>query len=365
MRTRGDCRHFLGDRPCAYGGQCRGCKGYQPWGERWLIVKLAAKGDVLRTTPLARAVKQNRPDAMVAWLTDPDALPLLRHNPHVDRLLPYDAASLVQLGAERFDRLVCLDKEPRAAALAMSVEAGRRHGFGWDPRGFLIPMGRRAEYLFRLGLSDELKFRRNRKSYQQMAVEAAGLEFAGQGYHYTVTPEESEWASAFLAKKLGARAGRPWIGVNTGTGRAYPTKAWPAANQAKLIRELKRRKLGTPVILGGPEEKGMVGKLGRLCPGTPAIAPDLDIRRFAAVISQLDMVVSSDSLAMHLAIALKRRTIALFGPSCSREIDLYGLGEKLELGLECSPCYRAWCPEPRCMSGLGPETVLEAVVRNL
>jgi heptosyltransferase-2 len=363
MRPRIDCRHFLGHRPCGLGKECRGCRHYAPWRERCLIIKLAAKGDVLRTTPLAAALKRDKPDTMVTWLTDADALPLLRHNPHIDRLLPYDAASLVQLGAERFDRLICLDKEPRAAALASSLDSGRKQGFGWDPRGGLVPMDHRAAFLYRLGLSDEIKFRVNRKSYQQLVIEAAGLKHEGLGYHYTVTREEAEWAAGYLSKTIKAGARRPWIGVNTGTGRAYPAKAWPAANQAKLVRELKGRKLGTPVILGGPDEKGVVEKLRRLCPGTPAIAPDLDIRSFAAVISRLDMVVSSDSLAMHLAIALKRRTIALFGPTCSREIDLYGLGEKLELGLECSPCYRASCPDAGCMAGLTATMVLEAIER--
>jgi heptosyltransferase-2 len=365
MKFRGNCRHFLGDRPCAYGGQCGRCKSYQPWRERWLIIKMAAKGDVLRTTPLARAIKQTCSDARVTWLTDSDALPLLRHNPHIDRLLPYQLESLVQLGSERFDRLICLDKETRAVALAMSVEAKRKHGFGWDPRGFLIPLDVRAEYLFRMGLSNELKFKRNRKSYQQMVVEAAGLEYNGQGYHYTVTTEESKWASAFLRKMFRAGDGRPWIGINTGTGRAYPTKAWTTANLAGLARGLRKSKLGTPVILGGPAEKETVSRIRRLCPGIPAIPTNLDIRLFAAIISYLDVVVSSDSLAMHLGIALKKKVIALFGPTASQEVDLYGLGEKLKLDLECSPCYRAWCPEPRCMLELRPEAVLEAVKRNL
>jgi heptosyltransferase-2 len=365
MAIRNDCRYFLGHRPCKAGGSCRGCREYRPWKERCLIIKLAAKGDVLRTTPLAEALKNDNPDRMIAWLTDQDALPLLEHNPHVDRLLPYDAGSLVQLGGESFDRLICLDKEPRAAALASTLEAGRKSGFGWNRRGFLEPLSRDSMHLFMLGLSDELKFRKNRKSYQQLAIEAAGLRFTGQRYHYRVTREEDGRAAGYLSQFLPRGAKGPLIGVNIGAGRAYPTKAWPLENAAQLVKAVKKAGLGTALIMGGPAEKSRLGTIRRLCPGFPVLHHDLELRSYAAVISKLDIVVSSDSLAMHLGIALKRRTVALFGPTCEQEVELYGQGAKLSLGLECSPCYRFSCPDAKCMKGLSADMVLDAIERIL
>lgn len=365
MTWKTDCRHFEGFRPCRVGRQCRGCPGYSAWRKRCLIIKLAAKGDVLRTTPLALALKQNDPGLQITWLTDPDAVPLLENNQSIDRLLCYGPEALAQLSAESFDRIICLDKEPRAAGLASALEAERKTGFGWDPKGCLIPLDRGSRYLYDLGLSDQLKFRVNQKSYQQLVIEAAGLDCRGQPYQYQPTPQESEWAGRYLKKLLGRKTGLPLIGLNTGVGRAFPTKAWPEQHFIELAKAIHRHKMGLALVLGGPDEKALVSAIARAAPGALAVSCALDLRQFAAVISRLDLLISSDSLAMHLGIALERKVVALFGPTCPQEVDLYGRGEKLSAGADCAPCYRRECSDRKCLSGLGPELVINSLARNL
>ena len=53
-----DCRHFRGEKPCGVAERCEGCGSYEPVTRRILIIKLAARGDVLRTTPLLRAFRR-------------------------------------------------------------------------------------------------------------------------------------------------------------------------------------------------------------------------------------------------------------------------------------------------------------------
>lgn len=365
MRWKSDCRYFAGARPCKQSSECAGCNTYRPWKEICLIIKLAAKGDVLRTTPLSSALKQRHPNMKITWLTDQDAAPLLYNNPTIDELLCFNAASLTQLSAQSFDRLICLDKEPRAAALASILEADKKTGFGWDPKGYLVPLDKRSRYLYDLGLSDDLKFKVNRKSYQQLVIESVGLKYSNQKYEYILTPEESLWARGYLTKLMKNKNRLPLIGLNTGVGRAFPTKAWPADSYARLAASLKKEKIGQPVLLGGPDERVLVKKIAQQVPGTIVIPADLDIRQFAALISLMEVLVSADSLAMHLGIALKKKVIALFGPTCEQEIDLYGRGEKLTAGTECSPCYRPSCPDLKCMAGISPGDVRAAVKRNI
>lgn len=314
---------------------------------------------------MALALKQKYPGSKITWLTDADAAPLLYNNPSVDELLGYDFYFLTQLSVERFDRIICLDKEPRAAGLASILAGRRKYGFGWDPKGALVPLNKESRYLYDLGLSDRLKFQINQKSYQQLIIEAAGLEYTGQKYQYRETPEESQWAGAYLSNLFRRGTGLPLIGLNTGVGRAFPTKAWPVENYARLARSINQEKIGRAIILGGPGEKVLVKKISHLVPGIFASPCDLSLRRFAALISRLDIIVSADSLAMHLGIALERKVIALFGPTCSQEIDLYGRGEKLDLRLDCSPCYKTSCAGAKCLAGISQEDVLAAVKRNL
>ena len=96
-----------------------GCSHYSPMGAHILIIKLAAIGDVLRTTSLLPSLAQAYETRHVTWVTDESALPLLAGNPRIDRLLPFGFETVHRLLAEEFDLLICLDKEHRATALAM------------------------------------------------------------------------------------------------------------------------------------------------------------------------------------------------------------------------------------------------------
>lgn len=360
-----DCRHFLGYKPCPLNPECRSCREYRPWRGNILLIKTAAKGDVLRTTPLAAALKQKYPQSRLTWLTAPDAVPLLEGNPHIDRLLVYELGSTVEILSQRYDLAVCLDKEPHLAGLASQVLAKHKCGFGIDQLGQLIPLDKNSKYLYSLGISNHLKFQVNQKSYQQLVIEACGLKYRQQPYVLNLTGEEFSWAKGHLHKFSRLKGKKHLVGVNTGTGRAFPTKSWPKDHFVKLGRLLAGRKDIGLLLLGGPDETKLNQAVIKSCPGLINPGTSLELRQFAAVISALDLLVSADTLGMHLGIALGKRTVALFGPTCSQEIYLYQKGEKLSAGANCSPCYKTFCPDPVCMTGLTPESVRDAVLRTL
>ena len=91
-----DCRHVRWDRPCAphkkRGKGCASCDEYEPVRSRILIVKLAATGDVLRTTSFLPAIHEQWPGARVTWLTRKSAAGLFDGNPLVDEVLTADDA---------------------------------------------------------------------------------------------------------------------------------------------------------------------------------------------------------------------------------------------------------------------------------
>jgi len=100
----------------------------------------------------------------------------------------------------------------------------------------------------------------------------------------------------------------------------------------------------------------------------PLLDPGCDntVRHFAALLSYCDVVVSGDTLAMHLALALGRRTVVLFGPTSAPEIELYGQGEKVVPDMGCLSCYKNSCDfVPNCMDLISTEMVHAAVVRQL
>ena len=361
MRMRADCVHFRGDKPCAFKRSCRDCPQFTPFPTRILIIKCRAQGDVLRTTPLLPALKRKYPLSHVTWLVDSESIDLLRYNPYVHRLLGFDLESALALQSGRFDLLISLDKEPGPTALATQVRASEKRGFGINEFGNLVTFNSASEYAYRLGVEDELKFRRNEKTYQEIIHEAAEVPYARDEYVFGLPDEASEKARRFFkAHRISGR--RPSIGLNTGAGTKFETKQWPARHYLDLISLLTRKKKAHVFLLGGPRERELNRSLARRSRARVFdTGADNSLLEFAGWISCLDLVVSSDTLGMHLAIALKKPVVALFGPTCPQEIDLYGRGSRLFLGSDCSPCYKQSCPDAVCMSRITPGRVFSEI----
>lgn len=78
------------------------------------------------------------------------------------------------------------------------------------------------------------------------------------------------------------------------------------------------------------------------------------------------MVVTGDTLAMHIALATERRVVVLFGPTSAAEIELYDLGEKVVPDMECLVCYKQTCDYvSNCMDQISVDMVAQAVKRQL
>ncbi len=357
-----DCRHFIGDRPCRFKRVCEGCDQYSPMGKRILIVKLAAIGDVLRTTPLLSGLKRAYPQSHVTWVADREALPLLKNNPHIDRLLSFDFPSLLPLEMETFDLVIGLEKEPRGAALASKVQAGEKRGFGLGPEGSVYPLNRASEYAFFLGLSDDLKFHGNQKTYPELIFEAAELDYRKDEYLLFISPQDRAFAEAF-AKRVGLKKDDTVIGLNTGAGDVFANKAWTLEGYLHLIEGLKPDRKIRLLLLGGPKEKERNRKILRKAKGAVIDAGcENTLGQFSALVDLCDLVVTGDTTAMHLAIGLKKKVVPIFGPTCGQEIELYGRGEKIISSLSCAPCYRRSCSiVPNCMEAISTEEVMRRI----
>jgi len=315
-----DCVHFLGDKPCSFRRLCDGCPYFTPFPTKILIIKCRAQGDVLRTTPLLPALKRKYPQSHVTWLTDEESLDLLFGNPHLDRIRPYNLENVLALLAEKFDVLIALDKEPGLTSLATRVAVGRKFGFGMNEHGNLITFNKASDYAYRLGADDHLKFIRNKKTYQEVIHEMAEVSYAGDEYVFTLPEGAKAKAKRFFKRhRVASRA--PAIGLNTGAGTKFETKQWPEENFLKLITLLNRTLGARVFLLGGPREKEFNRRLERRSRAKIYnTGSDNSLLDFAGFISMMDVVVSSDTLAMHLAIALKKKVAPCSVPPARRRL---------------------------------------------
>lgn len=372
MKLNKDCRQVLWDRPCVphkrEGVHCDGCAHYDPVEERILIVKLDALGDVLRTTCILPALREKYPNAQVSWITMAGAIPLLENNPFVDRRIPYDPEAIALLGVEEFDIVLGLDASPKSAALASLAIAGEKKGYGIDRDGRVFPFTPEAEQWFLMGLFDDLK-KENRRTYQEIMMEICGLAGAPREIVIRLTDGEREFAGIFAGKAgLSSAAAREKegvrvVGVNTASGSRWPTKQWPIEHCAAFIRALSSDENIRVLLFGGEDEIDR----NRVIMG--AVNEDVidtgcsnSLREFAALVDLCDLVVSTDTLGLHVALGLGKKVVGLFGPTPAAEINVYGRGVKLATELDCGCCYLKDCGKsPACMETISPERVAGAV----
>jgi ADP-heptose:LPS heptosyltransferase len=365
MIMRNDCRYFLGHKPCRFRRECDGCDHYSSFGKRILIIKLAAIGDVLRTTPLLRGLRAKYPACHITWLTEPNAVPLLHGIREIDRLLPYSCEIVGQLETEAFDEVYCFDKEPKATAPVMKIRSERKIGFGMSPFGNVIPLNKESEYTYRLGIDDALKFRINTRTYPELIFECAGIPYTEhQEYILPDISVEIEEAKAGLLAR-GVRPDGLKIGLNTGAGDVFATKKWTEEGYAQLANRLVRELGASVLLLGGP---GEVERNRRIAAAAqyPLVhtGNDNPLRKFSGIVGNCDLVITGDTLAMHIAIGLRIPVLVMLGPTCHQEIELYERGAKLVSDFECSPCYLSVCPkEITCMHAFSTDVVFETAAR--
>lgn len=345
-----------------------------------LILKLAALGDVLRTTSVTRRLKACRPNARITWVTARAAVPLLEGNPDLERVHAMEDHPKLE---RSFDLVLSLEEDSSCARLAR--ESCRGELIGVYEQGRLRYTGSSALYYDLSSLNrdpdgllktaDRLKSE-NRLSYARLWLRILGLPEPEDPEELrpvlVLTAEERKAAARGLCLTGAAalRAGRgaklsKAIGLNPGAGRRWPSKQLSPEPAARLADALGA--LGRPVVLlGGAEEKERNAEIARL-----AERPLVDagtgrsLREFAGLVSRLDAVVTTDSLAFHVATALGRPTVVLVGPTSAAELDVFGSGNVLK-SPDCSCFYRAECVRPpSCLDRLDPELVVRAVSRCL
>jgi len=168
---------------------------------------------------------------------------------------------------------------------------------------------------------------------------------------------------------LGLDLNKAIVGMHTGGGGRWRLKQWHEESFVALLKQLAHV-LGPStqlVLFGGPLERERNHRIRKTVRASLFDAGcDNEVRHFAALISCCAVVVSGDSLAMHIALAMGRRIAVLFGPTSHTEIELFGLGEKVIPNLDCLVCYKQKCDfVPNCMDAISVEMVTQALVRQL
>lgn len=315
-----------------------------------VVLKTGALGDVLRTTSILPGLAAAHPRSAIVWVTAPEAVELVRGHPLVARVVAADPArddfverATAQLRDEQLQRVLSFDDERNVCRLASHlaprlVEGGELSGAFEDPEGALRYTPDTGPW-FDMGLlsvhgierADELK-RQNTASHPQIFASMLGIEPGPTRLELTAAARAA--ASAFWSTHRMAEAQVPWVGLNTGAGGRWASKRLPvdrAARLAHAIADARDGRVGF-VLMGGHAEAErnvrLAAELGSDLRWIDA-GVDHDVLEFAALVDRLDVLLSSDSLALHIAVARRVPVVSFFAPTSAAEIELYGLGTKV------------------------------------
>lgn len=201
---------------------------------------------------------------------------------------------------------------------------------------------------------------KNKKTYQQIIYNVAGLN-SKIARPILKIPDGLVELKKDQFIKNGFKPVLKTIGLNIGVGTKWPNKGWPIKNWIELITLLKKEKLNL-FLLGGPDEQMTMNELSSRFKLVINTGFNNNIKEFAAIVNLCDVIITADTFALHVATALDKKIIAMFGPTSMAEVELYENGIKVQSTSECKCYYSKVCTERvSCMENISPEQILNSI----
>jgi lipopolysaccharide heptosyltransferase II len=327
------------------------------------ILKPSSLGDVIQALPVLRMLRKHHARAEVYWWLDAGLLPLLEDDPDLAGLIPFErrrwasplhwdevARSISSIRAHRFDWVIDLQSLARSAACAWL--AGGEFTIGLeDPR-------EGAHALYDIAVP--------RTSADTHAVDWYLKTLAPLGvpidWNIDWLPLRPRVARA-LQEKWHPEPGR-WIAIQPGA--RWMTKRWPTEHYIQVVHQLAALVADARfAVLGGMDDQEAGQAIAAAAPGrTLDLTGRTSLPEMIEWIRRCELVLSNDTGPMHVAAALGRNVLAIFGPTEPRRTGPYRqVKNVLQLSLPCVPCLATQCrlenTPLECLRGIGPDIVVE------
>ena len=376
-----------------------------------LFVRLSYIGDILHATPAARWIKKQYPNAKLHWIVTPSMVELLQDNPYVDEIIPWERdeyeAHSKKLHIPTMWRMwweLKAKLEPYKFDVAVDVQGRLITGLVLLASGAPIRLGlggtKELNWLFTnyktkpstdhvikryVEVAQLLKEAVTKQANLETPLKPVDNGLDTETLH-TVSAKKMYHMDFYVPSKLHTWAEEQWktidnhsslnrgevekpLRVGLVLGTSWATKEWPQEKWYSLIKSLQYR--ANFVCLGGPKEatqyKPLMDSLA--AEGIDHIMLNMlgktTLQEVGALIESCDVVVTADTGSLHIALALDKPVVALFGPT---DPKLWGpltgtFKVLVNDELDCLGCRKRRCPKPDqyCMSGIEPVRVKKAI----
>jgi len=320
-------------------------------------------GDAVMLTPAVCALRGRFPDAHISILCKRAFADVYRHSPHINEIIEYDSDRGVQNILALAGRIRRGDYDlaivfPRSYRALLPVALG-----GVPERIGYAAKGRRLFLTKSLPRSNDV-LTIHRVRYYAKLLEPLGIEEIPESTEIHIDEESKKWAGEFLQTHRTC-PGRKLVGMLCGATYG-PAKQWFPERFAELARRLTEDGAAEILIVGGPAEVELAGRVEREA-GVPLVnsAGKTTVLQLAALIKRCDLFISNDTGPMHVADAVGVPIAAIFGPTDPVTTSPYGKSHRIiTVNADCSPCLLRACPtDHRCMTGIAVDDV-EKIARE-
>jgi len=282
------------------------------------VSPIVSYGDVFRCTCLLEDFR----DSQVTWITSPVAKDLLVENHLIDRLLLADSPDELppEFANEHYDIIINLEKQKDWCKFSITLSGNKRYGFkDWaqEDQECFYPESAAA-------LSSALQ-RERYLPLQETLFKTVDRKWYGQRYVLGHQPNIIPIYD---------------VGLNHYVGPKWPNKLWPRRHWDALYEQLSHK-----YAVSWQQSLNSV-------------------RHYIDWLSSCRLIITCDSLGLHLGLGLRKKIVALFGPTPPEQVYMYGCGVKLTpvCDRDCIPCFQPDCTNGRlCMEHITVEMVVEAV----
>ena len=357
-----ECKWFNGYKPCKPYVVCDKCEERVLPGGKILVVSLMGLGAVLSVSTILKPLRKRYQTYEIVFLTSHAAMKLLENNPLIDELLEWSFESELYLSQIDFDIVINFERTKIMSAFINKVSCKNRFGYYLGNNGKILFSNEHFKYLYNLGLDDTERFVNNKKSMEQIMVESLGFEYEHEGYEIYLSDEQKIIRDNTI-KKYNINPERA-IGINTGCSPLMMNRIIPDEILMEIIQYVKVACEDVNIILlGGRDEKDRNSKLASVDERIIDLTNDKSLDYGIAYADVCKVILSGDSFGMHLGIALRKKCVVWFGPSCDQEVELFHGGKKHKSTLECSPCWKKECgKEVKCNTIISAKMIAESLI---
>jgi len=364
---------------------------------RILLIKLSAVGDVVHTIPVLNKLRRRYPSARIDWLITPAIADLIRHHPAVSNVVlftredwarPWRSAALgrvAKLAAElrraRYDLIVDMHGQFRTAFFTLAAGAPVRIGFDrprpevWHASERTFPLDA-YKHAWKGAREASWIAYTHRIAVPTLDVHAVdryltvgpmlGLDDGPADFSFPVPADATARVDALLSANGVAPGDRVLL---CAPGTNWETKHWSAERFAEVARHFLGRGWRM-VLIGAQRERGVCARVAAAAPGTIDLCGATSLTELAALVRRSSGAITNDSGPMHMAVALDRPVVSVFGPTDALWIGPYRRPDAvLRADLPCAPCYLRQLRHCRhghaCMGEITAANVIERMEATL